>query len=76
MREPISKDKHNKAVQAFWAMHVEALSWSGLTAKAYAEGHRISVNSLGTWRARLDADPVKVDWRARLHPSLRATIKQ
>jgi transposase-like protein len=52
-REPISKDKHNKAVQAFWAMHVEALSWG---------------------RARLDADPVKVDWRARLHPSVRATI--
>ena len=40
-REPISKDKHNKAVQTFRAMHVEALSWSGLTAKAYAEGHRI-----------------------------------
>jgi len=73
-REPISKDKHNKAVQAFWAMHVEALSWSGLTAKAYAEGHRISVNSLRTWRARLDADPVKVDWRARLHPSIRGRI--
>ena len=73
-REPISKDRHNKAVQAFWAMHVEVLNWSGLTAKAYAEAHRISVNSLRTWRARLDADPVQIDWRARLHPSIRARI--
>lgn len=72
--EPISKDRHNKAVQAFWAMHVEALNWSGLTAKAYAEAHRISVNSLRTWRARLDADPTQIDWRARLHPSAQARI--
>jgi transposase-like protein len=72
--EPISKDRHNKAVQAFWAMHVEALNWSGLTAKAYAEAHRISINSLRTWRARLDADPMQIDWRARLHPSVPARI--
>jgi hypothetical protein len=44
--EPISKDRHNKAVQAFWAMHVEALNWSGLTAKAYAEAHRCSYQCL------------------------------
>jgi hypothetical protein len=72
--EPISKDRHNKAVQAFWAMHVEALSWSGLTAKAYAEAHRISINSLRTWRARLDAAPMQIDWRARLHPSVRLAV--
>jgi hypothetical protein len=29
-REPLSTDKRNKAVQAFWAMHVEALNWSGV----------------------------------------------
>jgi transposase-like protein len=72
-REPISKDKHNKAVQAFWAMHVEALSWSGLTAKASAEGRCICQQPAYLARP-LRADPVKVDWRARLHPSVRATI--
>jgi transposase-like protein len=73
-REPLSTDKRNKAVQAFWAMHVEALNWSGVSAKDYAAVHHISVYSLRTWRARLDAAPLQVDWRARLHPSVRATI--
>lgn len=70
----MSGDKRNKAVQAFWAMHVEALNWSGVSAKDYAAAHHISVYSLRTWRARLDAAPLQVDWRARLHPSVRATI--
>jgi hypothetical protein len=43
---------------------VEALNWSGLTGQAYAEAQRISINSLRTWRARLDADPMQIDWRA------------
>jgi transposase-like protein len=73
-REPVSGDKRNKAVQTFWAMHVEALNWSGVSAKDYAAAHHISVYSLRTWRARLDAAPLQVDWRARLHPSVRATI--
>lgn len=73
-REPVSGDKRNKAAQAFWAMHVEALNWSGVSAKDYAAAHHISVYSVRTWRARLDADPVQVDWRARLHPSIRARI--
>jgi transposase-like protein len=73
-REPLSTDKRNKAVQAFWAMHVEALNWSGVSAKDYAAAHHISVYSLRTWRARLDADPLQIDWRARLHPSVRPTV--
>ena len=73
-REPVSGYKRNKAVQAFWAMHVEALSWSGVSAKDYAAAHHISVYSLRTWRARLDAAPLQVDWRARVHPSVRAKI--
>jgi transposase-like protein len=68
-REPVSTNKRNKAVQAFWAMHVEALNWSGVSAKDYAAAHHISVYSLRTWHARLDAAPLQVDWRARLHPS-------
>jgi len=67
IREPMSKDMGNKAVQAFWAMHIEALNWSGLTAKAYAEAHRILINSLGTWRTRLDTDLLQVD-SGRPHP--------
>ena len=52
--EPISKDRHNKAVQAFWAMHVEALNWSGLTAKAYAMASPPASRrrSATTWCAR------------------------
>ena len=73
-REPVSTDKRNKAVQAFWAMHVEALNWSGVSAKDYAGAHRISVYSLRTWRVRLDAAPLQVDWRARLHPSALPTV--
>jgi transposase-like protein len=73
-REPVSGDKRNKAVQAFWAMHVEALNWSGLTAKDYANAHHISIYSLRTWRARLDAAPLQVDWRARLHRSVLPTV--
>jgi transposase-like protein len=73
-REPVSGDKRNKAVQAFWAMHVEALNWSGVSAKDYAAAHHISVYSLRTWRARMDAAPLQVDWRARLHPSVRPTV--
>jgi transposase-like protein len=70
----VSGDKRNKAVQAFWAMHVEALNWSGVSAKDYAAAHHISVYSLRTWRARLDADPLQIDWRVRLHPSVRPTV--
>ncbi len=73
-REPVSGNKRNKAIKAFWAMHVEALNWSGVSAKDYAAAHHISVYSLRTWRARLDADPLQVDWRVRLHGSVRATI--
>jgi transposase-like protein len=72
--EPVSTDKRNKAVQAFWAMHIEALNWSGVSTKDYAAAHHISVYSLRTWRARLDAAPLQVDWRARLHPSALPTV--
>ncbi|MGO9674071.1 MAG: IS66 family insertion sequence element accessory protein TnpA [Methylocella sp.] len=61
--------KRSPAVQAFWAMHVEALNWSGLAAAHYAAAHHISVNSLRRWRDLLETDEVRIDWRARLHPS-------
>ena len=37
-REPVSGDRRNKVVQAFWAMHVEALNWSGLTSQRIRRG--------------------------------------
>lgn len=64
-----STDNRNRAVKAFWAMHVEAMTWCGLSVGDYATAHRLSANSLRRWRDLLDAGEVEIDWRARLHPS-------
>jgi transposase-like protein len=61
----------NRAVQAFWAMHVEAMNWSGMSVREYAAALRLSPTSLRKWRDRLDDGEVDVDWRAHLHPSAR-----
>ena len=29
----LTTDRCNRAAQAFWAMHVEALNWSGMSSK-------------------------------------------
>jgi hypothetical protein len=71
---PLCISKRSIAVQAFWAMHVEAMTWSGSTATYYAAAHNISAISLRRWRDLLDSSEVEVDWRARLHPSARAKI--
>lgn len=63
----MSISKRSIAVQAFSAMHVEAMTWS--TAMHYAAAHRISANSLRRWRDLLESGELEVDWRARLHPS-------
>jgi len=68
-KHPLSADKRNKAVQAFWAMHVEAMTWCGLSVREYAAAHRLSPHSLKRWRDLLDDGEVEIDWRARLHPS-------
>jgi transposase-like protein len=64
-----SSDARSRAVQAFWAMHVEALTWSGLSFAAYASALRLPEKSLRRWRERLETGEVEIDWRARLHPS-------
>lgn len=69
-----SNDKRCQATQAFWAMHVEALTWSGMSASQYAAALRISPHSLRRWRDLLDAGEMQIDWRAHLHPSARPTI--
>ena len=62
-------------VQAFWAMHVEAMNWSGMGISEYASALRLSSTSLRKWRDRLEDGEVIVDWRAHLHPSARAMIR-
>ncbi|OKO83773.1 transposase [Bradyrhizobium sp. NAS96.2] len=71
---PVSKDQRCRAVQAFWAMHVEAMRWCGLSMQAYARAHRISQHSLRRWRDLIDANEVEIDWRTHLHPSARPLI--
>jgi Transposase len=70
----LSADKRNQAVQAFWAMHVETLNWSGMTLTHYAAAAKISKYSLRRWRDLIDSGEVEIDWRARLHPSARPQI--
>jgi transposase-like protein len=73
-RFSVSTDVRNRAMQAFWAMHVEAMNWSGMGLRAYAAAMQLSPHSLRKWRDRLDAGEVAIDWRAHLHPSARPTV--
>jgi transposase-like protein len=70
----VRTDMRSRAVQAFWAMHVEALNWSGMSVREYATALLLSPWSLRKWRDRLDAGEVEIDWRAHLHPSARPQI--
>jgi hypothetical protein len=65
---------HGRAVQAFWAMHVEAQLWSGLSAAEYASALDRSTHTLRAWRRRLDETPLRIDWRALVHPSARPYV--
>ncbi len=71
---PLRRHWRNKAAQAFWAMHVEALIWSGMSAKSYAMSHNISPYSLKKWCHKIDEEGLEIDWRAHLHPSARPKI--
>ena len=51
----VTADVRNRASQAFWAMHVEAMNWSGMGLRAYAAAMQLSPHSLRKWRDRLDA---------------------
>jgi transposase-like protein len=70
----LSTGMRSKAVQAYWAMHVEAMNWSGMSLQAYAWAHGISRYSLRRWRDLIDANEVQIDWRTHLHPSARPPI--
>lgn len=68
-------DTRSPIIRAFWAMHVEAMNWSGMGLSAYAAALRLSPSSLRKWRDRLEDGEVIADWRALLHPSARAMIR-
>lgn len=70
----LTTDRRNQAEQAYWAMYVEALEWSGMTVRDYAAALAISRYSLARWRDLLAERQVPVDWRARFHPSARPQI--
>jgi transposase-like protein len=65
----LGRSKRSTAIQAFWAMHVEALNWSGQTVTHYAAALNISAHSLRRWRDLFEAEELSIDWRAKLHPS-------
>jgi transposase-like protein len=70
----VSTDIRSRAIQAFWAMHVEAMNWSGMGVREYAASFQLSPTSLRKWRDRFENAEVEIDWRAHLHPSARPKI--
>jgi hypothetical protein len=70
----LSTDMPSKAVQAYWAMHVEAMTWAGMSAQAYAKAHHLSLHSLKRWRSLFEVGDVEIDWRTHLHPSARPLL--
>src|SRR5207247_5548448 len=51
-RFSVSTDTQSRAVQAFWAMHVEAMNWSGMGVREYAAALSLSPYALRKWRDR------------------------
>ena len=68
---PSSRSARSKAVQAFWAMHVEAMLWSGFSAQGYAKAHNLCASTLREWRIRFEETPLETDWREMVHPAAR-----
>jgi len=73
-RYAVSTDIRSRAIQAFWAMDVEAMNWSGMGVREYAASFQLSPTSLRKWRDRFENAEVEIDWRAHLHPSARPKI--
>jgi len=68
---PYSRAGRMKAVQGFWAMHVEAMQWSGCSAAGYARAHNLCAATLREWRIRLEDHPEEINWRDMVHPAAR-----
>ena len=75
LRFSVSTDERSRALQAFWAMHVEAMNWSGMGVREYAAALDLSPTSLRKWRDRLEESETDIDWRAHLHPSARPLVR-
>ncbi|TWA97554.1 IS66 family insertion sequence element accessory protein TnpA, partial [Bradyrhizobium stylosanthis] len=54
----LSSDARSRAVQAFWAMHVEAMTSSGRSVRAYAKAHGLSRFALQRWRDLINTNEV------------------
>lgn len=65
----VSTDMRSRALQAFWAMHVETMNWSGMSVREYAAALHLSPTSLRKRREGLDDGEVDVDLQADLHAS-------
>jgi len=59
-RYAVSTDIRLRAIQAFWAMHVEAMNWSGMGVREYAASFQLSPTSLRKWRDRFE----NAEWRS------------
>ncbi|MET4801091.1 hypothetical protein [Bradyrhizobium sp. LB11.1] len=56
-------DVRNRGTQVFWAMHVEAMNWSGMGVREYAAALRRSPYALRKWR---DEREVEIGTGARI----------
>ncbi len=70
----LNRSTRNRAAQAFWAMHIEALTWSGMSMRRYAAALNLSEDTLRRWRKLIDDGVVDKDWRALLHPAARPPL--
>ena len=70
----LNRSTRNRAAQAFWAMHVEALTWSGMSMRQYAAALNLSEDALRSWRLLIEDGTVDKDWRALLHPAARPAL--
>ena len=50
LRFSVSTDARSRALQAIWAMHVEAMNWSGMGVREYAAALQLSPTSLRKWQ--------------------------
>lgn len=64
LRYAVSTDERNRGLRAFWAMHVEAMNWSGMGVREYAAALQLSPYALRKWRDRLEQVEKEIDWRA------------
>lgn len=75
LRFSVSTNMRHRGLQAFWAMHVEAMNWRGMGFREYAAALNLSPTSLRKWRDWLEDSEEEIDWRGHLHPSARPVVR-